>query len=64
MVYVAYIVVPDSILLQSQLRSFAFQLNVTNLEGHEFVVGFWGPGVHLHCVLQSNHQELNLVVTH
>lgn len=32
-----------------------FYLNVTNLEGHEFVVWFWCPGINLHCILQSNH---------
>lgn len=38
--------------------------SVTNLKGHEFVVWFWGPGVHLHTILQSNHQELYLLVAH
>lgn len=38
--------------------------SVTDLKGHEFVVWFWGPGVHLHAILQSNHQELYLLVAH
>lgn len=32
------------------------------LEGHELVVRLWSPGVDLHRVLQSNHQELNPLI--
>lgn len=37
---------------------------VTHLKGHEFVVGFGGPGVDLHTILQRDHQELDLLVAH
>ena len=32
------------------------------LESHEFVVGFWSPGVDLDAVLESDDQELDLLI--
>lgn len=34
------------------------------LESHEFMVGLRGPGINLHRVLQSNHQEFDSLIFH
>lgn len=52
---VSYIKAEATLLFHNDNTEDTFYLNVTNLESHEFVVWFWGPGVHLHSILQSNH---------
>lgn len=36
--------------------------STTNLERHELVIGFGGPGVDFDAVLQGDNQELNALI--